>query len=113
MTWLRTLAENYASDHKISFSTHHLPAKSKTKGMVFSHREQGWSPAPLMLCGNQLPWVKDAKYIGNFISNIADGLSKDVRIKRAMFIERNCDIVQEFPFAHPSMKCSINRTYNS
>ena len=108
-----TLAENYASDHKISFSTHHLPAKSKTKGMVFSHRELGWSPAPLMLCGNPLPWVKDAKYLGNTISNIVDGLSKDVKIKRAMFIERNCDILQEFPFAHPSVKCRINRIYNS
>jgi hypothetical protein len=38
--------------------------------------------------------------LGNFLSNIVDGLSKDVRIKRVMFIEKNCEILQEFPFAH-------------
>ena len=108
-----TIAENYARDHRISFSTHHLPSKSKTKGIVFSKKELTWTPAPLMLCGNPLPWVKEAKYLGNFISNIVDGLSKDVRIKRAGFIEKNCEILQEFPFAHPAVKCKINRIYNS
>jgi hypothetical protein len=107
------IAEKYAKDHKISFSTHYLPEKSKTKGIVFSKRDLNWTPAPLMLCGNPLPWVKDAKYLGNFLSNIVDGLSKDVRIKRAMFIEKNCEILQEFPFAHPQVKCRINRIYNS
>ena len=108
-----TIAENYARNHRISFSTHHLPSKSKTKGIVFSKKELTWTPAPLMLCGNPLPWVKEAKYLGNFISNIVDGLSKDVRIKRAGFIEKNCEILQEFPFAHPAVKCKINRIYNS
>jgi hypothetical protein len=89
-----SVAENYAADHRISFSTHHLPSKSKTKGMVFSKKELKWTPAPLMLCGNPLPWVKDAKYLGNFISNIVDGLSKAVRVKRATFIEKNCEILQ-------------------
>ena len=106
------IVEKYAKDHKISFSTHFLPEKSKTKGIVFSKRDLNWTPAPLMLCGN-LPWVKDAKYLGNFLSNIVDGLSKAVRIKRAMFIEKNCEILQEFPFAHPQVKCRINRIYNN
>ena len=107
------IAESYASDHKISFSTHHLPEKSKTKGIVFSKKELNWSPAPLILCNNPLPWVKNAKYLGNFIGNIVDGLSKDVRIKRARFIEKNCELLQEFPLAHPEVKCKINRIYNS
>ena len=108
-----SVAEKYAEEHKISFSTHILPSKSKTKGMVFSKKDLKWTPAPLMLCGNPIPWVKDAKYLGNSISNIVDGLSKDVRVKRAIFIERNCEIIQEFPFAHPAVKCKINRIYNS
>ena len=108
-----TMAEMYAEEHKISFSTHQLPAKSKTKGIVFSKRDLDWSPAPLMLCNNPLPWVKSAKYLGNNISNLVDGLSQDVRVKRASFIERNCDILQDFHFAHPQVKSRINRIYNS
>ena len=46
------IAEKYAKDHKISFSTHYLPEKSKTKGIVFSKRDLNWTPAPLMLFGN-------------------------------------------------------------
>ena len=108
-----SIAENYAAEHKISFSTDILPEKSKTKGIVFSKKELSWTPAPLMLCDTPLPWVKNAKYLGNIITGIVDGLSKDIRVKRAMFIERNCEILQEFPHAHPHVKCKINQIYNS
>ena len=57
--------------------------------------------------------MSSAKYPGNFITNSVDGLCQDVKIKRAMFIERNCEILQEFPFAHPAVKCKINKVYNS
>ena len=107
------MAEVYAEEHRISFSTNILPEKSKTKGIVFSKRDLGWSPAPLMLCNNPLPWVKSAKYLGNIISNIGDQLSQDVRAKRAAFIGRNCEILQDFYFAHPEVKTKINRVYNS
>ena len=30
-----------------------------------------------------------------------------------MYIERNLEINQEFPFAHPQLKCKLNRIYNS
>ena len=33
-----TIAENYASDHRITFSTDIRPEKSKTKGKVFSKK---------------------------------------------------------------------------
>ena len=33
--------------------------------------------------------------------------------KRVMFIEKNCEILQEFPTAHPDVKCKINRMYKS
>ena len=108
-----SIAEKYANDHKIAFSTHPSPEKSKTKGIVFSKKELSWSPAPLMLNNNPLPWVKKAKYLGNLVSNLVDGLSQDVRVKRARFIERNCEILQEFPSAHPEVKSKINRIYNS
>ena len=108
-----SIEEEYAVEHKISFSTNILPEKSKTKGIVFSKKELSWTPAPLMLCDTPLPWVRKAKYLGNTITGLVDGLRKDVQTKRAMFIERNCEIIQEFPYAHPQVKCQINRIYNS
>ena len=79
-----SIAEKYAEEHKIAFSTHILPEKSKTKGIVFSKKPLTWSPAPLILCDTPLPWVSSAKYLGNFITSSVDGLSQDVRQKRAM-----------------------------
>ena len=107
------IAQKYASDHKISFSTNPLPEKSKTKGIVFSNRELKWQPAALQLCGNPLPWVKSAKYLGNKVTGIMDGLSQDIKIKRARYIERNVELNQEFYFAHPEIKTKINQVYNS
>ena len=60
-----------------------------------------------------MPWVKSAKYLGNIITNMVSGLNKDVRSKRAMFIEKNGKILQEFSFAHPQVKFKINTIYNS
>ena len=107
------IAKKYVDNHIISFSTSLDPSKSKTKGIVFSKRPLKYSPAPLILNGNPLPWVEQAKYLGNDITNIPDGWKKDTKCKRAMFIERNIEINQEFPSAHPEIKCRINRIYNS
>ena len=41
------------------------------------------------------------------------GFTKDCTEKRAMYIERNCEINQEFYHAHPEVKCRINKIYNS
>ena len=81
--------------------------------MVFSQKPLRFKPEPLRLNGLPLPWVEDAKYLGNTVTSIPDGLSKDAYQKRAMFIEKNVEILQEFPTAHPDVKCKINRIYNS
>ena len=107
------IASKYASDHKISFSTNTIPSKSKTKGIVFSDQRIRFSPEPLYLNGNPLPWVEKAKYLGNTVTGILDGYSQDAREKRAQYIERNCEINQEFSFAHPEVKTKINGIYNS
>ena len=87
-----SLAEKYAADHKIGFSTNPDPVKSKTKCIIFSSKELKWSPAPVNLDGNPLPWVKSDKYIGCNITNIQDGYNQDVKIKRAQYIEKNCEL---------------------
>ena len=51
--------------------------------------------------------------MGNKLTGLLDGYSVDIREKRAQFIERNCEINQEFSFAHPEVKTRINRICNS
>ena len=45
------IAEEYAKDHKISFSTDVNPSKSKTKGIIFSSKQEVNDPEPLILNG--------------------------------------------------------------
>ena len=106
-------AERYANSHKISFSTNINPTKSKTKGIIFTNKETKADPEPVLLNGNPLPWVKSGKYHGKKLTGIQNGYQQDVKEKRARYIERNCELNQEFPFAHPSVKCHLNRLYNS
>ena len=107
------ICQNYAEEHKIQFSTNPEAEKSKTKGIVFSRKELTFDPEPVSLCGNPLPWVKRAKYLGGQLTSHLDGYQQDARCKRALFIERNCELLQEFPMAHPQLKCRINQIYNS
>ena len=65
------------------------------------------------LNGDALPWVDHAKYLGNTLTNVMEGFSKDCKQKRARYIERNCELIQEFHLAHPEVRCKINRIYNS
>ena len=106
-------AEIYVKEHSIVFSTNPDASKSKTKGIIFSRKELRFEPEPLILNGNPLPWVKKSKYLGNEIDHIPNGLSRDTMYKRARYIERNMELNQEFPFAHPEVKCKLNRIYNS
>ena len=53
------------------------------------------------------------KHIGNNIENKLDGMQKDIRIKRAIYIQRNCELNQEFHFTHPETKFHVNNVYNS
>ena len=54
-----------------------------------------------------------AKYLGNTITSELNGLQKDILEKRAAYIERNCELLQEFPYSHPAFKCKLNKIYNS
>ena len=103
--------ETYASDHNLRFSTDPNPSKCKTKCIAFLQRDQPLPP--MYLCGNPLPWVSSGKHLGMTISNQLNGMKTDIRIKRADFINKNNDIMQEFYFCHPSTKILINGIYNS
>ena len=105
-------ASKYVAEHKISFSTNPNPIKSKTKGIVFSERKLRFEPVTVKLDGVPLPWVENSKYLGNKLTSEMNGFSSDIREKRARFIERNCELNQEFSFAHPEVKTKLNRIYN-
>ena len=71
-------------------------------------------PLPnLNLCGNPLPWTEKCKHLGITLANKIDGCQADMEVKNAMYVQKNIDINQEFYFAHPDTKLSINNIYNS
>ena len=107
---LRT-CQDFAAEHNLKFSTDVNPTKCKTKTMAFLKAQR--SLPNLILCGNPLPWTDKCKHLGTTITNKIDGCEEDMRIKNAMYIEKNIDLNQEFHFAHPSTKLRVNSIYNS
>ena len=105
------VCEEYAADHNLKFSTDKNPKKCKTKCLKFLQKDR--FVKPLDLCRNPLPWVDGAKHLGNFIENRIDGLKKDIRMKRAEYINKNNEIIQEFSFCHPKAIFHLNKVYNS
>lgn len=70
-------------------------------------------PLPkLSLCGNPLPWTDKCKHLGVTIANRIDGCEQDMKVKNAMYIDKNIELNQEFYFAHPDTKLTINKIYN-
>ena len=47
------------------------------------------------------------------IVNKINGMSQDIIEKRAQYITRNNELLQEFSFAHPTTKCLINNVFNT
>ena len=67
----------------------------------------------MKLCGNPLPWVDNVKHLGITVTNCLDGCQKDAMSKRARFIQRSNELLQEFHFAHVDTKVKLNTVYNS
>ena len=51
-------------------------------------------------------------HLGTMVTNNIDGCQQDIRQKIAKYIDRNCNLNQEFNFSHPETKLMINRIYN-
>ena len=107
------ICEKYANEHGLKFSTDKDPKKSKTKCLAFLQVDRVIKP--VVLCDTQLLWVTSCKHLGNTIVSAKgrDIRSQDVKNKRAAFIGKNNDIIQEFHFAHPRTRAEINRIQNS
>ena len=59
-----------------------------------------------------LPWVDKLVHLGNTVGNKLDGGQLDMKQKAARYIDKNCNINQEFHFAHPICKFQLNSIYN-
>ena len=106
------VCEKYAKQYNLAFSTNENPNKSKTKCLAFLHKER--ELRQLKLCGNDLPWVQKGKHLGVKIENKKGRiLNCGIMEKRACYIQRNNELMQEFWFTHSSTKAFINRVYNS
>ena len=103
--------EEYCNSHNLKFSTDPRPQKCKTKCIAYLKKPR--TLPSIYLCGNPLPWVTEGIHLGNNISNQYDGMARDIRVKRAMYISKNCDLMQEFFFSHPKSKLEANKIFNS
>lgn len=106
-----TICEKYTVSHGLKFSTDPNPKKSKTKCLAFLQKER--ELRPVVLCGDPLPWTTSCKHLGNTIVSTAkaedhDIRSQDIKGKRAGFIDKNNELIQELYFAHPKTISHIN-----
>ena len=67
----------------------------------------------ILLNGRELPWVNSSKHLGIRISLDIRGLTNDLTEKRAQFINKTNDLIQEFHFADARTKVKINNIFNS
>ena len=93
--------EVYADTNNIMFSTDPDPVKSKTKCIYVCGAKKNLSkPAPLSLCGRQLPWVSSATHLGHELSETGN-MEYDAKVKRAIFITKSVEVRESFSFASP------------
>ena len=102
--------ESFANSHGMSFSTNEVPHKSKTKCIAFL--KYNTDLRNMKLNGKILPWVDTFKHLGTTVNNKLCGMKQDLSMKRATFINRNNNLMQEFYFAHPHTLFEINKIYN-
>ena len=98
--------EEYAASHNLLFSTDPNPTKCETKCLAYLKKPRDL--ISMKLCGNPLPRVDTIKHLGITVTNTIDGCYKDIMSKRAMFIQRSNELLQEFYFAHSDTKMTVN-----
>lgn len=62
-----------------------------------------------MLNNKALPFVTNAKHLGNILD--VTNNNKDISVKRGITIGKINGVLQEFNFAHPRTKCAVMQKY--
>ena len=83
-----SICERYAGDHGLKFSTDPDPKKSKARCLAFLKKNR--VVKPVLLCGNELPWVTSCKHLGNTIVIAAGGgiRSQDIKKRELVLLIR-------------------------
>ena len=66
-----SICEEHAESHGLQFSTNKDVKKSKTRCLAFLQKHRVVNP--VVLCGNDLPWVQSCKHLGNTIAVACGG----------------------------------------
>ena len=94
--------ESWAKENNVLFSTDPNPSKSKSKVIFMCGQQRQLSkPAPLRLCGRDLPFVETATHLGHELHETGT-MDYDTRVKKAQFISNSLEIREVFNFASPA-----------
>ena len=105
--------EAFADESNITFSTNALPSKSKSKCIFVTGKKTNLSkPAPLVLCGRELPFVAQADHLGNMLTEHGN-MEKDAAVKRAKFIQSSVETKELFKWAAPAEIIKATKVYSS
>ena len=102
--------QQYAKSHNLSFSTHDNPKKSKTKCMAFLKKKR--TLRNITLADKKLPWISSIKHLGTTITDDLN-MNRDALEKRAQYVAKNNELMQEFHYAHPTTKVMVNNIFNT
>ena len=105
------ICSDYAGKHNLSFSTNENPNKSKTKCTAFLKQKE--LPARKMFLEQKpLPWVTSIKHLGVTINDKMN-IGQEIMEKRAQYIMKINELMQEFHIADPSLVARLNDIYNT
>ena len=95
-------ASAFAEEVGLEFSTDPDPAKSKSKAIyVTGWRRNLSKPAPLLLSGRPLPYVRQATHLGHEFCETGT-MDTDTRMRRGALIGRCLEVQETFNFAAPT-----------
>ena len=109
------ICQDFSEEHSMQFSTDPVPSKSKTKCLHFTTKER--IVKPLILNGNELPWVEKASHLGNTLTTklsskpLGMDTSSDLLQKRAIFFQKVHELKQAYGYYNPRLICEIIRIF--
>lgn len=104
------VCQEYAEENNLVFSTDPVPARSKTKCIIFTGNNRAIKKKPIKLCDKDLPWVNRIDHLGHvFQQNLK--MNSDISRARASFMSRATDIREQLRFATPDQRMTAIQLY--